>query len=473
MTTGLEFHLSEPLSVDAPTYARFSVRLNGEGLWPVAGDDCSSMDVFIDDILDYLADFWMPLLLRQTYPLAFPEPPERPSSLAAAAGRRWLQMPESQVETEQSLVSAFEEAHNLALCFDGQFGLPSLWLLRNRDELIIDTEDRLCRVEFKQALGALVGLGDDIALRLEKADTQRTTLIEAWRSRDESSGARMLEFSAGLSSDKAEALVRSNYLAEPASIIEAANDDDEILVAARMAGALPLEDIKRIIKLAKGFALHPSEPLAKLGHRTRQHLANKFAGAKPYELGEAAARFCREALRTDVDDVFDVRALATQLGIEVKELPLSMAAMVGLAISGRKHGPGVLLNSRSYHLQNVRAWSREARTRYTLAHEICHLLLDGDHSFTAVDVLSGRMHPALESRAQSFAGELLFPTKCAGALWKEHGSPITATALDLVIKDAVERYHVTRSVAAWKIEHAASEADVDLHRILNSLARYR
>lgn len=472
VSKGLEFRLSDPLDADAPSYVHFSVGLDGEGFWPVACDDEAAVEIFIDDILDYLTDFWMPLLLRQTYPLAFTEPPERPTALATAAASRWLQFPESQVEAEQSRVSAFEEAHNLARCFDGQFALPPLWLLRDREDLIIDTGERLARVDFEQGTAALTMLGDQIASRLEQAGV-KASLVQAWRAREEASGVRMVELSAGLSTDKAQALIKARYLAAPENLVQAANDNDEIVVAARMAGALPLEDIKRIINLAKGFALHPSEPLAKLGRATREHLATAFADAKPFDQGEAAARLLRKSLQIDVDGVLDVRALAGSLGIEVKEHGLSISAMAGLAICGAHHGPGVLLNRRSSHLLHAKSASREAMLRYTLAHELCHLILDGEHSFTAVDVLSGRMPPAVESRAQSFAGELLFPTRLAHSLWEGHGSPVIAAGLGPVLDEAVERYQVTRSVAAWKVEHAARQVGIDLYGVLNSLARYR
>lgn len=473
MSPKLEFRLSPPLDDDAPTYAAFSIQLDGKALWPVAGDEQAAVEVFIDDILDHLADFWLPLMLRQTYPIAFDEPPERPTSLAAVSGQRWLKTPEAQVEAEQALVEAFEEAHNLATCFDGQFGLPALWLLRDRDQMMIDTEARLCRVDFHQAIQTLVTLGDTIAARLEAIGPRRKALVDAWRLREQGAGARMLELSAGLSASKAEALLQTRYLSAPKALVDAANDDDEILIAARVAGALPLEDIKRVIKLARAFDAHPAERLDQLGRDTRQHLASNHTRLKPHELGEAAARFVRVASKRDIHTFLDIRALATELEVEVKELGLSFEAILGLAVTGRRHGPGVLLNRRSYRLLYAAAHSREAMLRYTLAHELCHLLLDGGHAFTAVDVLQGRMHPALESRAQSFAGELLLPTRVAASIWENHGRPASATGLDAAIREAVEVCQVTRSVAAWKIEHAANAEETDLHAVLGALARYR
>lgn len=470
MTGKIEFRLSPPIKSEAPTYASFSVLLDDEALWPIAGTD-AAIDIFIDDVLDYLTDFWASLLLRQTYPLPFSVQPARPAALYSKAASRWLDMPESQVELEQSAVMAFEEAHNFAKCLDGQFSLPPLWLLRDREELIIDTGERLIKVDFADAIGALARLGDAIALRLKDTNS-KSALTSAWQSRNNVDGIRMVELRAGLSTAKAEELVRSKYLSVPPTLSEAQNDNDEIVIAARMAGALSLEEIKRIIQLAKSFALNPNQPLVKIASGIRNSIDN-LSNLKPFDQGVIAARLVREKCGIDGDGALDIHAFAKDLGVEVKEIGISLQGVMGLAISGTRYGPGVLLNKKYKNLSYVPIASRDAMLRYTLAHELCHLILDSEHSFTAVDVLNGRMNPAIESRAQSFAGEFLLPTRLARSVWEAHGSPRTSVGLEAVIAEAVQKYRVTRNVAAWKIEHAAQDCDVDLHYVLQQLAPFR
>ncbi|KXV74122.1 hypothetical protein AD953_13110 [Acetobacter malorum] len=468
--TQLAFFLSDPIDPKAPTFVGFRVVLDGEGLWPLETNDVN-IDIFIDDILDYLTDFWGSLLLEQTYPLEFDEQPSRPSDLYAKAASRWINFSENQIENEQSLVSAFEEAHNLPLCFDGQFGLPPLWILREHNNMLIDTGEKLVRINFEDTVSALVQLGDEIATRLEKANI-KSSLVAAWRSRDNISGIRMVELRVGLSEQKAEELVKTKYLIMPNTIFEAMNDNNELVIAARMAGALSVEEIKRIINLAKSFPCRPSKLLADLAMDVRSIMSNKKV-IMPFDQGELAARIVREKCRIDTDEVLDIDTLVHSLGIEVKKISISLTGMMGLAISGSMHGPGILLNKKCDHFKYAREAAREAMLRYTLAHELCHLLVDGEHSFAAVDVLRGRMSPAIESRAQSFAGELLLPTRLARSVWEAHKRPTTSTELNTVVEEAVQNYNVTRSVAAWKIEHAARESDVDLHQVLRQLAPYR
>jgi hypothetical protein len=384
-----------------------------------------------------------------------------------------MTMPVAQVESEASLVEAFEQTHNLARCFDGQFGLPPLWLLRDRDRFVIDTLERTFWIGFKDLEEELERLGDGIAERLAAVGSRHDALIDAWRARSHSASQKMLELAVGLTATKAEALIKDSYLTAPSSLAEAANDDDEIAIAARMAGALALEDIKHVIELARSFDAHVAPSLNDLRCSTRKHLDSFAVSLKPYEQGEAAAQFVRETLRLGEEPV-DVNKLAKELAVEVRsDRMLSFEALIGLAVAGKRHGPGIVLNKSSLHLKLTPRRSHERMLRYTLAHELCHLLLDSDHSFTAVDVLKGRMHPAVESRAQSFAGELLLPTRAAAALWHKRGRPTDESGLRGVVREAVYQWQVTRAVATWKIEHAARAEGVDLHATLESLAPYR
>jgi len=109
----------------------------------------------------------------------------------------------------------------------------------------------------------------------------------------------------------------------------------------------------------------------------------------------------------------------------------------------------------------------------TLAHELCHLLLDRGHALTAVEVLHSRMPPDIESRAKAFAGELLLPGRIAADLWVRTGSPRSTNGLSGLIGLLRRRYGVTRSVAAWKLEHGLHARDIDLRILLDAVVPNR
>ena len=66
----------------------------------------------------------------------------------------------------------------------------------------------------------------------------------------------------------------------------------------------------------------------------------------------------------------DVERLIKTLGVHIEGLKLSDAHVRGVAIAGKRHRPGIFINER--HASNA----HEAGCRFTLAHELCHLLFD-------------------------------------------------------------------------------------------------
>jgi Zn-dependent peptidase ImmA (M78 family) len=111
--------------------------------------------------------------------------------------------------------------------------------------------------------------------------------------------------------------------------------------------------------------------------------------------------------------------------------------------------------------------------RVTLAHELCHLLVDQEHTLTAIEVLHSRMPLDIERRAKAFAGELLLPGIVAAELWEKAKSPRSLVELDKFISELCRDFGVTKSVAAWKLEHGLHKKDIDLRVLLDAVAPNR
>jgi len=285
----------------------------------------------------------------------------------------------------------------------------------------------------------------------------------------------LLAWSAGLDRTLAATLIEEGALEAPRDFEDAANDNDELRIAARMAGALPLDQIREIIGLARQFAANRAGGLRELSKLCFDHISEEFGRAAPFQQGEAAARFVRERLEIPADQCVQVFEIIAGLGIELRHATAEPPTLDGLAIWGDRYGPGVFLNESSGRIlrhedQNV---ATSLGARVTLAHELCHLLLDGGHALSAIEVLKARMPAGVEQRAKSFAGELLLPTETAGRHWSEAGRPSNRTELDVLVQKLVDMFLVTRSVAAWKVEHAARTYNVDLGVVLDAVAPRR
>ena len=100
----------------------------------------------------------------------------------------------------------------------------------------------------------------------------------------------------------------------------------------------------------------------------------------------------------------DVEGLIERLGIRVETLELSDERVRGVSIAGPRHRPGIIVNS--HHAAN----RHPAGCRFTLAHELCHLLFDREAG-RRLAIASGPWAPRdVERRANAFAAMLLMPT---------------------------------------------------------------
>ena len=124
--------------------------------------------------------------------------------------------------------------------------------------------------------------------------------------------------------------------------------------------------------------------------------------AQGYDLAEEVHEHFEGAFARG-DDV-DLEGLIEALGVRVEMLELSDDKVRGVSIAGPQHNPGIFVNGR--HPSN----DREAGRRFTLAHELCHLLFDREQG-QPLAVVSGPWAPrAIEQRANAFAAMLLMPT---------------------------------------------------------------
>lgn len=129
------------------------------------------------------------------------------------------------------------------------------------------------------------------------------------------------------------------------------------------------------------------------------------SGSPAWEQGYELAEEVHEALKGkfEQDEFVDLDQLIEALGIEIAQLDLSDEKVRGCAIAGRKHRPGIFYNG------NNNFNGDHAGYRFTLAHELCHVLFDRERG-RPLAVASGPWAPrAIEQRANAFAAMLLMP----------------------------------------------------------------
>ena len=471
MTT-LQFRFRD-IEAEEPrqTSRTLSVLFNGAVIWPVRGVDDAALEIQIDDILSHLTEFWKPLMLRQTFPLALD--PMRPSQLRAKAEENWASLPEDRAEEEDQILDRFQECHDLSRCFAGYFDLPPLWLIRSGKEMLIDSTGRCERADFEIVRDALQAAGDWIADQL--VNDRWSDLIAAWRTRDAGDGVKLLYWSTSLDVASVTLFAAEGLLAPPKNVTEAASDDDELRVAARMASALPQAHIKAILERVKRLPKTDAPDLDDLVNVARTFLAEEWADAWPFEQGVELAKWARKRLHIAEDTEVDVFAVVRALGIQVHTEAFDLPALDALAIWGRTYGPATLLNATSLRHGGSGPENAEDRgqVRVTLAHELCHFLIDRGHALGAVDILRSRMPAAIEQRARAFAGEFLLTSNAAADAWFAANRPRDEHGLEHLLGELCRRFAISKSVASWKLQHGIGAQNVDIAPMLDAIVPRR
>lgn len=125
----------------------------------------------------------------------------------------------------------------------------------------------------------------------------------------------------------------------------------------------------------------------------------------PYLPGQQLALELIDELDWDLASGWvDIRAIVARLGIHIEEVALDTDSIRGVALAGDGLRPTILVNLTSFYNTS------EEGKRFTIAHELCHILYD--RSFARrVAVTSGQWAPpGVEKRANAFAAMLLMPS---------------------------------------------------------------
>ena len=177
----------------------------------------------------------------------------------------------------------------------------------------------------------------------------------------------------------------------------------------------------------------------------------------PWQQGYALA----EELQDDLDACADgerveVEEILERLGVDVAEASLSDRSIRGVAIAGPRHRSGILWNRNNHFNADSRG------RRFTLAHELCHLLFDRSAGQRLAVASGPWAPPSLERRANAFAAMLLMPTETVRAVVAGMNEPIvTAQGVSSVAR----RLETGFSATLWHLRNLGFVDDASKQRI--------
>ncbi|MGA2127769.1 MAG: ImmA/IrrE family metallo-endopeptidase [Xanthobacteraceae bacterium] len=139
--------------------------------------------------------------------------------------------------------------------------------------------------------------------------------------------------------------------------------------------------------------------------RDRRHLP---IGGVPHEDGYKFAEDTLDDIENDFGDValagfVDIRAICERLEIEIDEKELTTDSIRGVALAGEGFRPKIIVNLTSVFNRN------EDGKRFTIAHEVCHILFDRSRARRIAHTSGPWAAPGIEKRANAFAAYFLMP----------------------------------------------------------------
>ena len=434
----LDLMLGEDASTEQGlVWAKGVMTVGGEPL--ISREGGAAFDWTWIDLLEWLSKNWSTLLLEQDYP--FNMTPVSILTLQGECEQRWANMPDSIAEKEEEIVYRFLARHDVAQAFKGLF-LPSVYLMR-QGLLMEITNAELPSTQYlplAEAAQDLERIGQGLSERAAMGvpGTRGAQAAEQWAQRATALSDQAVGLHTGLSATSLAAIDPDSdpnfweFNAEEPLL------ESELMAAARMTnGALQLEQQKQLLEQVRQL---PRTPLKELDGLSAA-IKDEFTTAdKPYDQGHWAAGWLRHKLAIKETEAVDPGALLGRWGVAVTDINMPDSRLDALACWGPQHGPAVLLNRAEGRLPAHRHGQNS-----TLAHEICHLLLDRRDSLPVAEVLNGNMPERLEKRARAFAAELLLPRTAAEIMVRQRRK------LALAVKDLSSDYEVSEELACWQI----------------------
>lgn len=389
------------------------------------------------DLLEHLARRWVALVWEEIDPLGLGQPPWQVRTLAE---QRWARVKSSeQRDLEQRALLRYEDAHNLAAALGGATA-PQLWVYREGNRMVLSSGRRPIWRPVVEVLDTLAALGNVVSDRLvESKDERAQAAITAWLNRHELDPDRVVATATSLPVAKVKELRGNAEAATFWELLPQARSPSDLMVAARMLPTTTSIPVTRsILQWVRTRERQPTPDLDALAVEALA-VTGETKNARPFEMGYELASWLRS-----IPDVVkptgrvNPEDLLRRFGVEVEVGKLASRDIDAICCWSQTRGAAIYVNAGGRH-----ASGRGGR-RATLAHELCHLIVDRARTLPVAEVLGGRCSVFVEQRANAFAAELLLPREIAGAALGSAADPVAE------VNRLKGVYGVSAEIVAWQ-----------------------
>jgi len=424
-------------------WGNLTLTLGCEPVWYTEteqGDEAPVTWAWID-FLEFLGNKWPWLILEERYPISIN--PLHPGTMRREAEKRWESMGEEQYLDEDETLFHFEARHDLSQGLKGIF-LPSLFVLRQGKKVWLYSQETHLLSSLDAIKDTLIQLGDYLSGYVSGVqDNRAERAVCRWEEREKRVDELFWELRTGMHRELREKLENGMPPAEFWELDHSRDcDDNELMAAARLSGGIvSLDDQKTIMTCIKQSPMRKTGVIDGISEKILSQLDEDM---RAYEQGYRIAQVLRQELELKDESRAEPESILKQWDVDIIEQSIDGCPVDAVAVWGAKHGPLIILNtgvgSRAAHKHGLRS---------TLAHEICHLLVDRHGMLPFSEVLGGYTPLYLEQRANACAAEFLMPRQNAVRIVRQSSSFIEA------LKKLSEQYEVSFEMVALQIKNSS------------------
>ena len=402
------------------------------------GSHVDSVHWYLLPLMEWLVRNWDPLLHEERFPV----PNEHDTGWESLRATRF---PPPAIENDDERAAAWESKWQSwwtrhALCSAREGGLfPDVILRRLRDSIeiswgparsagmpdhfsFLESVPGVSMLEPSKVADPLHQVLSDAGgylLSLAPESPRIKALVGSLRELNSEESDRRLMWLAGLGTD--EETVRTGWdraktilseLGDAANSVLSSSAPSPLVVAGSCEAALMFgslsPDVGRqdIVPLAQTMvdlssSDGDSETVAQICRSVGISTLGSPSWGQGYELAEELHE--QLAMEFTQGDFVDIHEILNRLKIEIISLELSDADIRGVSIAGPHHRPGIVINERNDHNKH------DFGLRFTLAHELCHVLFDRRTEHHLALASGPWAPPGIEQRANAFAAMLLMP----------------------------------------------------------------
>jgi hypothetical protein len=423
------------------SWGHFSIWANGENLCThiEQGDSLDAAHWYMLPLMEWIVENWDSLLHEERLPLR-----NAGSSAAMSMARTRLPPPSVKEFDEFEWLdrwAAWWYRHSVRASSPGGV-LPDVYFRRCRDRLELSTgaeplldipSDVFFVTPHRTYYLDPVSAGESIFLVLEAAarelrrrdpDSDRiASLLDrllglkvperrltrlAWIAGLDGNGDRYSQIEAEVDSvfASAEPRVREELKnSGPSSDLVVYGTPYARLLFGAISPSTTIDDVTLLAqRLTENFVPDASTYFRALDADELRTLERRTGQLTPGEQGSRLGELASQLLAPQSREQVDIHRVLRRLRVDVSKVDLSDEDVRAISVFGPTQKPHVFCNRRTRWGQGVEV------ERFTLAHELCHLLLDREWG-GALAVASGPWAPlAIEQRANAFAAAFLMPS---------------------------------------------------------------